>query len=59
MQYIIVVVFWKESVYTFKLELKEKSGPPKIVMQMNAIKRAITEDLYFQYSGIRLMVLRI
>ncbi|WP_298279903.1 hypothetical protein [Ferroplasma sp.] len=46
MPYVTGVISGKEGIFPLYLELKEKSGPSKIMMQMGAIKRAITEGMY-------------
>ena len=47
MQYVIAVVSGKEGIFPLDPELKEESGPSKIVMQMDVIKRSIASGLHF------------
>ena len=47
MQYVTAVVSGKEGIFPLNLELKEESGPSKIVMQMDVIKRSIASGLHF------------
>jgi hypothetical protein len=47
MQYVTAVVSGREGIFPLNLELKEESGPSKIVMQMGVLKRSIASGLHF------------